>query len=98
MEISTHLPPPVMIDNTEVRRWVTHMLCCSWAMYFSAAASSENDQGSMNLDSKTDSVSTTLPSSVAAIHACMGCLTRFWTSTIVCPVFRSYHSLFNVSV
>jgi hypothetical protein len=21
-------------------------LCCSWAMYFSAAASSENDQGS----------------------------------------------------
>jgi hypothetical protein len=31
-------------------------LCCSWAMYFSAAASSENDQGSMNLDSKTASV------------------------------------------
>ena len=48
--ISTHLPPPVMIDSTEVLRWVTHMLCWSWAMYFSAAASSENDHGSMNLD------------------------------------------------
>ena len=54
--ISTHLPPPVMIDSTEVRRWVTHMLCWSWAMYFSAAASSENDQGSMNLASNTASV------------------------------------------
>jgi hypothetical protein len=29
------------------------MLCCSCAIYFSAAASSENDQGSMNLPSKT---------------------------------------------
>ena len=27
----------------------THILCCSWGMYFSAAASSENDQGNMNL-------------------------------------------------
>ena len=44
--ISTHLPPPVMMESTEVRRCVTHMLCCSWAMCFSAAASSENDQGS----------------------------------------------------
>jgi hypothetical protein len=24
---STHFPPPVMIDNTELRKWVTHMLC-----------------------------------------------------------------------
>jgi hypothetical protein len=31
----------------------THMLCCSCAMYFSAAASSENAQGSMNFASKT---------------------------------------------
>src|SRR5262245_52969146 len=42
--ISTHFPPPVMIESTELRRWVTHMLCWSWAMYFSVAASSENDQ------------------------------------------------------
>src|SRR5215813_7850163 len=55
--ISTHFPPPVMIESTEVRRWVTHMLCWSWAMYFSAAASSENDQGSMNLASNTASES-----------------------------------------
>ena len=38
MVISTHLPPPVMIDSTAVREAVTHMLCCSWAMCFSAAA------------------------------------------------------------
>ena len=31
-------------------------------MYFSAAASSENDQGSMNLDSNTASVPSTIPS------------------------------------
>ena len=55
MVISTHLPPPVMIDSTELRKWVTHMLCWSWAMYFSAAASSENDHGSMNLASNTAS-------------------------------------------
>src|SRR5262245_17182234 len=45
MVTSTHFPPPVMIDSTELRKWVTHILCWSWAMYFSAAASSENDQG-----------------------------------------------------
>src|SRR5262249_58902611 len=50
--ISTHLPPPVMIDSTEALKWVTHILCWSWAMYFSAAASSENDHGSMNFASK----------------------------------------------
>jgi hypothetical protein len=36
--ISTHLPPPVMIDSTASRECVTHILCWSWAMYFSAAA------------------------------------------------------------
>src|SRR5215468_10780258 len=66
--ISTHLPPPVMIDRTEVLKWVTHMLCWTWAMYFSAAASSENDHGSMNLDSKTASVPSTVPSRVAIIQ------------------------------
>src|SRR6476646_6731732 len=53
MVSSTHLPPPVMIDKTAVLALVTHMLCWSWAMYFCAAASSENDHGSMNLDSNT---------------------------------------------
>ena len=37
-------------------------------MCFSAAASSENDHGSMNLASNTAPVSWTSPSSVAAIH------------------------------
>src|SRR5215471_20223053 len=32
ISISIHLPPPVMMDSTEVRRWVTHMLCWSCAM------------------------------------------------------------------
>jgi hypothetical protein len=35
-------------------QWLTHILCCSCGMYFSAAASSENDQGSMNLASNTE--------------------------------------------
>jgi len=42
-----------MIESTDSLDWVTHMLCWSWAIYFSTAASSEKDQGSMNLDSKT---------------------------------------------
>src|SRR5262249_14143790 len=80
MVISTHLPPPVMMDRTAALRWVTHMLCCTWAIYFSAAASSENDHGSMNLDSKTDPVSSTVPSRVATIQGIAECLTRRWTS------------------
>src|SRR5262245_28904067 len=80
MAISTHLPPPVMIESTEVRKWVTHMLCWSCAMYFSAAASSENDQGSMNLASNTASVPSTIPSRVAAIQGIAECLTRRCTS------------------
>ena len=83
--ISTHLPPPVMIDSTELRKWVTHMLCWSWAMYFSAAASSENDQGSMNLASNTASVPSTMPSRVAAIQGMAECLTRRWTSADAPP-------------
>src|SRR5262249_35222608 len=71
--ISTHFPPPVMIESTELPRWVTHMLCWSWAMYFSAAASSENDQGSMNLASNTASVPSTMPSRVAAIQGMAEC-------------------------
>ena len=88
--ISTHLPPPVMIDRTEVLKWVTHMLCWSWAMYFSAAASSENDHGSMNLASKTVSVPSTMPSRIATIQGMAECLTRRWTSVTRRPVLRSY--------
>ena len=36
--ISTHLPPPVMIESTAALALVTHILCWSWAMCFSAAA------------------------------------------------------------
>ena len=74
--ISTHLPPPVMIESTEVLKWVTHMLCWTWAMYFLAAASSENDQGSMNLASNTASIPSTMPSRVATIQGMAECLTR----------------------
>ena len=72
MVISTHLPPPVMIDSTAVREAVTHMLCCSWGMCFSAAPSSENDHGSMNLASNTAPVPSTMPSRVAAIQRLTG--------------------------
>ena len=72
--ISTHLPPPVMIDSTAERALATHMLCCSCAMCFSAAASSEKVQGSMNLASNTAPVGSTRPSSVAAIHLMDGML------------------------
>ena len=82
MVISTHLPPPVITDSTAAREGTTHMLCCSWAIYFSAAASSENDQGSMNLASKTAPVASTRPSSVAAIHWIVECRTCRWTSVM----------------
>src|SRR5262245_26654633 len=74
--ISTHLPPPVMMESTDVLKCVTHMLCWTWAMYFSAAASSENDHGNMNLASNTASVPSTIPSRVAAIQGMAECLTR----------------------
>jgi hypothetical protein len=45
--ISTHLPPPVMMDRTADLRWVTHMLCWTWAMYFSAAPSSGADEAAL---------------------------------------------------
>jgi len=84
--ISTHCPPPVMIDSTAVLEAVTHILCCSCGMCFSAAPSSENDQGSMNLASKTAPEPSTMPSSVAAIHRFTGWKTRRWTSVMACPV------------
>lgn len=75
--ISTHLPPPVMIESTELRDAVTHMFRCNWAMCFSAAAYSVKAQGRMNLASNTAPVCSMVPSSVAAIHLCTGCRTRF---------------------
>ena len=45
MLISTHLPPPVITERTALLAATTHILCCSYAIYLSAAASSENDQG-----------------------------------------------------
>jgi len=42
----------VMMESTDVRRWVTHMLCWSCGMYFSAAASSEKDHGRVPLREK----------------------------------------------
>jgi hypothetical protein len=41
--------------------------------------SSENDQGNMNLASKTDPVASTRPSSVAAIHRSAACSIRYKT-------------------
>ena len=63
----------------------THILCCSCGMYFSAAASSENDQGSMNLASNTAPLPSTRPSRVAAIQRSAGCRTRRWMSVIDLP-------------
>ena len=61
-----------MMDSTEVFEPTTIMLCCSCAMCFSAAACSENDQGSMNLASNTAPVCSTKPSKVAAIQTTEG--------------------------
>ena len=74
------------------------MLCCSCGMYFSAAASSENDHGSMNLASKTAPLASTRPSKVAAIHLTAGCLTCRCTSMITCPVLASYQRRLSSSV
>ena len=62
-----------MIDSAADLELITHILCCSWAMCFSAAASSENDHGNMNLASNTASVSSTLPSRASRNEpACAG--------------------------
>src|SRR3954452_19227624 len=87
-----------MIESTALRHAVTHMLCCSWAMCFSAAASSVQAHGSMNLASKTAPVCSTMPSSAAAIHLCTGCRTRFWMSEMVYPVERWYPARLRTSV
>src|SRR5258708_809433 len=98
MVISTHLPPPVMMDRTEGLEAVTHILCCNLAMCFSAAPSSENDHGSMNLASKTAPVASTMPSRVAAIQRLTGWKTWRCTSLTTWPVLRSYQCRLRCSV
>ena len=44
-DLDLNLPPPVMIESAASRALVTHMLCWSRAICFSAAACSENDHG-----------------------------------------------------
>jgi hypothetical protein len=61
-------------------------------MCFSAAASSEKDQGSMNLASNTAPVPSTMPSRVAAIHGMAEYLTWRWTSVMRRPELRSYQA------
>src|ERR1700738_2925124 len=95
--IATHSPPPVMIESTASVALVTHILCWSWGICFSAADSSENDQGSMNFASKTAPVLSTMPSSVAAIQRITGCRTQVWTSFKTCPVVRSNQHRFKGS-
>src|SRR5438132_2609012 len=75
-----------MIDSTAAVALVTHMLCWTWGICFPAAASSENDQGSMNFASNTAPVPSTMPSSVAAIQRITGWRTQLWTSLTTCPV------------
>ena len=88
--ISTHFPPPVMIDSTADRSGSP--TCCAGAgpCTFRPPTSSENDQGSMNLDSNTASVPSTIPSRVATIQGMAECLTRRWTLVMRWPVLRSY--------
>src|SRR6516225_1735720 len=61
------------------RRWYesnTGQVLTDVQRRFAAAISSENDQGSMNLASKTAPVASTRPSSVAAIQRNAGCRMR----------------------
>src|SRR5438876_12228067 len=67
-------------------------------MYFSAAASSENDQGSINLASNTACVPSTIPSRVAAIQGIAECLTRRCTSRTCRLVLRWYQERLSSSV
>src|ERR1700720_1676223 len=67
-------------------------------MCFSAAPSSDNDHGSMNLASNTAPPPATMPSRVAPIHRSTGCRSRCWTHSTVCPVLRSYQCRLSASV
>jgi hypothetical protein len=67
-------------------------------MCFSAAASSEKDQGSMNFASNTASRSLTKPSKVAATYRWTGCWIQRWTSLTTRPALRSYQARLSASV
>src|SRR5262249_45472888 len=56
------------------------------------------DHGSMNLDSNTASVPSTIPSRVATIHEIEECLTWRCTSRTRRPVLRSYQERLSSSV
>src|SRR5262249_54899717 len=73
MAIATHLPPPVMIESTPALAFITHILCWSCGMYFSAARTSENDQGSINFASKTTPGCSTIPPRGGAAPRRAGC-------------------------
>src|ERR1700745_2276685 len=87
-----------MTESAASLEFVTHLCCWTWAWCFSAAPSSENDQGSMNLATNTAPWAATMPSSVAPIHRFTGWRMRRWTSVTACPVLRSYQSRFSGSV
>src|ERR1700716_1430088 len=87
-----------MMENTDFFVPATSMLCWSWASGFSAAASSENDHGSMSLASNTAPVSLTSPSSVAAIQGIVRWIAWRWTSEIRWPELSSYQRRLRSSV
>jgi hypothetical protein len=65
-------------------------------MCFSAAASSVNDHGSMNLASKTAVSSLAMPSSVAPNHSSLGCRKKVWMWASRLPVSRSNQWRFQI--
>src|SRR5580693_1068838 len=77
-----------MIESAACLELVTHMLCWSCAICFSAAASSENDHGSMNLASNTAPLPATMPSRVAPIHR----------STVPQPMLNAFDRLPGVAL
>ena len=64
-------------------------------MYSRVAASSENDQGSMNLGSKIAPLRSSIPSSAAATQGIAECLTSRSRWVMRRPVRRSYQRLFR---
>ena len=86
-------------DDRQRRRpgCATHILCCSCAICFSAAASSENIQGSMNFASNMAPPGSTRPSRVAA-NIMDRVKHRRWTLHHRLPGVPSYQCRFRSSV
>jgi hypothetical protein len=59
----------VITESTADLAATTHIFGCSCGMYFSAAASSENAPGSMNLASNTAPVASTRPPRFLGRHS-----------------------------